>query len=116
MLPEASRPQTPISLHDRPLCPPKAPRARPAQPRAASESVTLESLREDTSAYLLPEYGDDRERDEILREFLELFGWWTDEQAHPAERTFQMFQEWFEVEFHSMVVDLLEDEIESEPL
>jgi hypothetical protein len=87
-----------------------------------SESVTLESLREDTSAYLLPEYADDRERDEILREFYEmifdeeLFGWWTDEQAHPSERTLQMFHEWFEIEFHSMVVDVLEDEIESEPL
>jgi hypothetical protein len=70
---------------------------------------------------LLPEYADNRDRGEILREFYEvifeeeLLGWWTDGQPHPSDRTFQMFQEWFDVEFHSMVVDLLEEEIESDP-
>jgi hypothetical protein len=64
----------------------------------------------------------DDDQVELLQEFYEaifereLMGWCTDPAAHPDARTFEMFLEWFEVEFHSMVFDLLDDEaIEHEP-
>jgi hypothetical protein len=36
----------------------------------------------------------------------ELFGWHTDESAWPQNRTLALFQEWFDIELHSMVDDL----------
>lgn len=38
----------------------------------------------------------------------ELNDWYTDEQDWPQERTYDMFAEWFDVEVHSMVLDLEE--------
>jgi hypothetical protein len=87
------------------------------------KKLTLDVIRHDSHVYLLPEFEMDDEQIELLREFYEaifeqeLAGWWTNPQAYPAPRTFEMFLEWFEVEFHSMVFDLLDDEaIEHEPL
>lgn len=37
----------------------------------------------------------------------ELEGWWTDENDWPEIKTTQEFLEWFEVSFHSILVDLL---------
>jgi hypothetical protein len=77
---------------------------------------TLDVVRSDTHAYLFPEYEMEDERVELLRENYEaifeqeLMGWCTNPQAHPDRRTFEMFLEWFEVEFHSMVFDVLDDE------
>lgn len=54
---------------------------------------------------------------EILEEFYEeifpneLGGWHTDPEAWPQNRTFEMFQQWFHVEFHSVVEDLCDDEL-----
>ncbi|HEX8038131.1 MAG TPA: hypothetical protein VF490_03230 [Chryseosolibacter sp.] len=36
----------------------------------------------------------------------ELNDWYTDESGWPENRTYQMFIEWFDVEIHSMVLDL----------
>ncbi len=58
----------------------------------------------------------DDEQGELLREFYELIfeqelmGWCTDPQTYPSPRTFEMFRKWFDVEFHSMVFDLIDDE------
>lgn len=44
----------------------------------------------------------------------ELNGWYTDPSAWPAKRTYKMFCEWFDVEVHSMVLDLEDFPIEKE--
>ncbi len=44
----------------------------------------------------------------------ELNDWYTKEDKWPANRTFKMFSEWFEVEICSMVLDLEEYEITKE--
>ena len=41
----------------------------------------------------------------------ELNDWHTDEKDWPRKRTFKIFQEWFEYEIHSMVLDLEETDI-----
>lgn len=39
----------------------------------------------------------------------------TDDDTWPEKITYKMFLEWFDVEFHSMVFDSLEDDIEKDP-
>ncbi len=41
----------------------------------------------------------------------ELVGWSQDEDAWPTKRDFHTFLEWFDIEFHSMVLDLAEGEL-----
>jgi hypothetical protein len=78
--------------------------------------MTLAALNDDSHAYLLPEYEMVDDQVQLLAEFYdeifvqELTGWHTDERAFPEKRTLAMFQEWFDVEFHSMVLDLIDDE------
>ena len=82
--------------------------------------ISLAEVNDDTSAYLLPDYEDDDEQDEILRRFYghifeeQLDGWWTDERDWPQNRTLELFAEWFTVEFHSLVIDLVDAPLESE--
>jgi hypothetical protein len=82
--------------------------------------ISLEDVNEDTSAYLLPDYGDDDEQDEVLRRFYgqifeeQLDGWWTEERDWPSDRTFALFTQWFELEFHSLVIDLVDAPLEDE--
>jgi hypothetical protein len=68
---------------------------------------------DDYTAYLVPEFEDDETR-QVLEEFYssifeeELVSWSQEESDWPKNRDLTMFLEWFEVEFHSMVVDLAE--------
>ena len=78
---------------------------------------TLEEINRDNSAFLLPEYEDDRKKENILRKYFEeifeeqLNGWWTDPEAWPSKRDLKTFKKWFDVEFHSVVFDLVEKPI-----
>lgn len=69
------------------------------------------------TAYLIPSFEDDDEAWEIVEDIYaevferELEGWHTDEDAWPQNRTFAMFKEWFDIELHSVVEDLVGDEI-----
>ena len=77
------------------------------------DDITLDELNEDTAVYLLPEYDDDAQRDRILKKIYkdifeeQLEGWWVDEKAWPAKRDMKTFKQWFHIEFHSMIVDLV---------
>ena len=82
-----------------------------------AEALTLDEASQDSTAYLTPEIEDDNG----LREFLEqncdllfeqeLVGWVQDEDQWPATRNLSTFLEWFDVEFHSMVLDIAEGEL-----
>jgi hypothetical protein len=71
----------------------------------------------DHSLYLLPSHEDDEERLEILERLHErifteeLSSWCTDPALWPTPRSFPLFQEWFEIRFYDLVVDLGEDEL-----
>lgn len=79
--------------------------------------VTLDEAVQDSTAYLTPEIENDNE----LRQFLEqnydllfeqeLVGWIQDEAQWPVTRDLPTFLEWFDVEFHSMVLDIAEEEL-----
>ena len=80
--------------------------------------LTLEDVREDSTAYLIPQYWEKSEQAEILEwcyELLfevELESWFTDPALWPQERNLKMFLEWFDVDFHSLVFDLGEPPIQ----
>jgi hypothetical protein len=81
----------------------------------APEDLKIEDVQEDCSAYLVPECESFEDRmavilwcwDVVFEE--ELFSWFTDKDLWPDDRTPEMFIEWFELEFHSVVNDLVDD-------
>jgi hypothetical protein len=68
----------------------------------------------------VPCWNDDADLDRVLKRVCrrifenELSGWTVDEAAWPKRRGFTTFQEWFEVEAHSMVFELGDGFIEVE--
>ena len=93
-----------------------------------SEDLTLESLNDDSTVYLIPEIWEDFDQEEFLKTCYDILfeeqleGWCMDEAAWPQQRDLKLFLGWFEVEFHSLVFDLcdepirlVEDEEEAEP-
>ncbi len=77
--------------------------------------VTLEELNHDCTAYLVPEFEDDRERERVLKRFFgmifedRLAGWWIDEQDWPQKRDLRTFRKWFDLQYFSVVEDLVDD-------
>ncbi len=67
---------------------------------------------------LLPEYDSKEHAEAILKELcsdifeVELSGWIADKNKWPENRTYEKFLEWFDVEFHSMIFDPVEDNFE----
>ena len=82
----------------------------------ANSDITINEINDDCTAYLLPEFEDDLQRDSILKKiysdiFVEqLFDWCTDDDTWPQKRTLTLFKRWFELEFHSVVEDMVEDD------
>ena len=80
-----------------------------------SEGV-FETLREEPTLYLVPDWEEAGEEREILREFWPalfeamLNGWVTDPELWPSGRTQKMFEHWFEIDTYSMVEDIYMDE------
>ena len=75
---------------------------------------TLDEVNRDRSAYLMPEYEDDSQMEYLLRKYFkqifeeQLNGWWLDPEVWPSKRDLKTFKEWFDVEFHSVVFDLVD--------
>ena len=79
-----------------------------------------ESLKKDCTAILLPHLDNDEESLKYLKTIyteifdIELDSWYSDKRFWPKKRNFALFIEWFDVEFHSEVLDPLENDIEKE--
>lgn len=95
---------------------------RPRQPyldwaAGLDDSGLVPDPDDERTIYLIPGYEDDDQAWAILEEVYaevfarELDGWHTDEAAWPQNRDFAMFQEWFDIELHSIVEDLCADPI-----
>ncbi len=84
------------------------------------EDASLAEINEDNSVYLIPEYEDNTEKEKVLKMvYAEIFeeqldGWWRDEKDWPKDRNLRLFKKWFDVEFHSVVIDLVDNELISE--
>ena len=85
-------------------------------------SFTLEQVSEDNITFLIPEYDSSEESLAYIKKTyseifeFELFGWYTTEELWPEKRSWKMFQEWFEIEIHSEVFDLVDGYIEKEEM
>lgn len=77
-------------------------------------AVDLEELRTDCLAILVPEKSSDQDGMKFIKSNyrwiydMMLGGWWTQESDWPKDRNWTMFLEWFDVEFHSLIIDPLD--------
>lgn len=75
---------------------------------------TLEFLRTDCLSFLIPETGSEKEALALLEKHFEkifeaeLMVWRTRDRNWPQNRTFSKFKDWFDMEFHSEVIDLVD--------
>ncbi len=89
---------------------------------AKAATVTAADLRHESTVYLIPDIDDYEQAKELLRDcFAVIFehalaGWMIDETIWPANRTYEMFRRWFDVEINSMVIDLCEYRFQVEEL
>ena len=78
--------------------------------------LSLTGINNDNQVFLLPYFSSYDETEGLLREFFEeifekwLAGYWTNPVHWPADRSLKVFHEWFDVKFHSMITDLVDDE------
>ena len=75
--------------------------------------LTLENLRQDCNALLVPPVEAFADSRDFIRPHwrdifeAELADWDQDESVWPEKRTPNLFQQWFEVEIHSVLTDLV---------
>lgn len=79
--------------------------------------LTLDQLRLEQNAFLIPDDLDSQQGAEkwVQRRwqmFFESFlaEWYTVESWWPQKRTFKMFKDWFDIQYHSMVWDMAASE------
>jgi hypothetical protein len=78
---------------------------------------TLERISGDNVTYLIPEFfGPVESLAYVKKKFALIFenalmGWYTDKKLWPKKRNWKIFQEWFEIEINSEVIDLVNEEI-----
>ena len=81
-----------------------------------SKHITAKEINDEPHVYLVHDPELEGEMDKLVaknyREIFEeeLFGWFTDESAWPKKRDLKTFKQWFQVDFHSMVLDLSDED------
>lgn len=96
-----------------------------ADPYPDTRPISIEEANEERTVYLISDKdGDtsDAVRRWIKRNFQGLFeaeleDWYTDADLWPAKRTLKMFDDWFDIECHTVLVDtvggpIFDDEID----
>ena len=83
-------------------------------PDPLESNTTLENINDDSTVYLLPELVMVSDKPVLLMQSydlifeMELESWWEDENDWPPDRTLEMFNKWFDLEFHSVIEDLVD--------
>lgn len=81
--------------------------------------LTIEQVNEERTVYLVDDaVGDSPQALErwLKKSYVALFeleleGWYTDPDLWPRDRSYRVFREWFDVELHTMLLDLGSGEI-----
>lgn len=66
--------------------------------------------------YLIPAYDETEKYEKFVKKhFTEIFGhelagWYADPEMWPKDRSWKVFQEWFDYEIQTMVFDMISDE------
>ena len=80
-----------------------------------SHELTLLDLVQDPTIYLIPECDASEELAAVLSVFCkeifeeQLSGWYLDTSTWPANRSFDVFCQWFDFQHHSILVDLCDE-------
>ncbi len=80
--------------------------------RTFSPDESVESISEIAGAYLVKEMDNDEDVENWLKKnfdkifTIELEEWCDDKRKWPQHRSYKMFRDWFEIQIHSMVLDL----------
>ncbi len=87
-----------------------------ADPHDDNPGITLESANQDRTVYLILEDDAEKLEEWVSLNFKQLFeseleGWYTDEQLWPQKRNRKLFDEWFQVICHSMLIDTVGNKI-----
>jgi hypothetical protein len=84
------------------------------------EQYSVSDFSTDCSVILLPVTDSDEDAEDFIKDVfkdvfeMELSSWVVDDEMWPEKITYEMFLDWFEVDYHSMVFDSLKDDIEKE--
>ena len=82
-----------------------------------ADDVTLDEVRTNCTAILIPDFDDPAEAEEFIATIaddlfeMELDSWDRDPRTWPVNRSHAIFQEWFGVEIHSIVLDASDDDL-----
>jgi hypothetical protein len=82
--------------------------------------ISLDELRQDCTALLLPDFTYDTEAEAYLRSIyqeiftVELAAWDTNPDEWPHNRDYATFRAWFDIELHSLVLDSVRTPIRRE--
>ena len=87
-----------------------------ADPYKDNPGITLESENKDCTVYLILEDDAENLEEWISLNFKQLFeseieDWYTDESLWPKNRNRKLFDEWFDVECHSVLIDTVDGKI-----
>jgi hypothetical protein len=75
-------------------------------------NFSLQNLQTDCTALLIPPFESPRQAREYIRQTYqgifegELISWGLPKTSWPQDRTYDLFNDWFNVEFHSVVLDM----------
>ena len=80
------------------------------EPNKSTPEVTLEELNKDRNVYLVAEHEGENIEKWISKNFKVLFeneleDWYLDESLWPKKRTRKVFDEWFDIECFSVIID-----------
>ena len=84
-----------------------------------SEKIDIDTVNADNIVYLVDEETGEDPEGWVAQNFEhlmknELFGWYVDEKVWPKELDIVLFDKWFDVECHSMIVDTVPGDIEED--
>ena len=87
-----------------------------ADPYVDDPGITLERANQERTVYLINDADAENLEEWISLNFEQLFeseleGWYTDESLWPKNRNRKLFDKWFSVECHSVIVDTVGSEI-----
>ena len=87
-----------------------------ADPYVDDPGITLERANRERTVYLINDSDAENLEEWISLNFMQLFeseleGWYTDESLWPKNRNRKLFDKWFGVECHSLIIDTVGSEI-----
>lgn len=90
-----------------------------SDPFDENPGVTVENTKNDRTVYLISSEDAENVDKWLSRNFKGLFeeeleSWYTDENLWPKKRDRKTFNEWFDVEYHTIIIDIAEGPIEDD--